>query len=39
MIYQSREHLKIHKINQRLKIWALVPAAVSLCPDAAHMYW
>ena len=33
-----RKELKIYKINQRLKLWAYVPIAVSLCPAAAHIY-
>ena len=28
-----------NQINLRLKLWARVPMAVSLCPAAAHMYW
>ena len=28
-----------NQINLRLKLWARVPIAVSLCPAAAHMYW
>ena len=36
-IYQLRKQIKICKISQGLKRWALVPVAVILCPDAAHM--
>ena len=38
----EKYHLSIKKvvneINQRLKLWARVSIAVSLCPAAAHMY-
>ena len=28
---------KIYEIDQRLKLWARVPIAVSSCPAAAHI--
>ena len=40
----EKGHLSIKKlvknlqINQRLKLWARVPIAVSLRPAAAHLY-
>ena len=34
----KKSSLKIYDINQRLKLWAPVPIAVSSCPAAAHMY-
>ena len=34
----EKDHLSIKKANQRLKLWAHVPIAVSLCPVAAHTY-
>ena len=37
-IYQLRKELKIYEINQRLKLWAHVPIAVSSSTAAAHMY-
>ena len=37
IIYQLRKQLKIYEINQRLKLWARVPIAVSSHPAAAHM--
>ena len=30
--------VRIYEINQRLKLWARVPIAISSCPAAAHMY-
>ena len=39
----EKEHLsikivaRIYEINQRLRLWARVPIAVSPCPAAAHM--
>ena len=29
---------KIYEIDQRLKLWARVPIAVSSCPAGCHMY-
>ena len=38
----ERDHLPIkrvvNQINQRLKPWARVLIAVSLCPSGGHMY-
>ena len=30
--------VKTYELNQRLKLWARVPIAVSSCPAAVHMY-
>ena len=38
IIYQLKKQLKINEINQRLKLRARVPIAVSSCSTAAHMY-
>ena len=40
----EKDHLTVKKVvknyetNQRLKSWARVPIAVSLCPSGGHMY-
>ena len=34
----EKDHLPIYEINQRSKLWARVPIAVSSCPAAAHIY-
>ena len=38
IIYQLRKLLKIYEINQRLKLWAHAPIAVSSFSAAAHVY-
>ena len=38
IIYQLTKQLKINEINQRLKLRARVPIAVSSCSTAASMY-
>ena len=38
IIYQLRKQLKMYETNQRWKLWARLPIAVSSCPAAAHIY-
>ena len=35
-IYQLRQQLKIYEINQRLKLWARLPVAISSCSPTIH---